>query len=273
MRSQFTERDTESFYDAEDALYRSFWDREGSLHWGWFEDRTGDNFLEACANLNRIMAEKAGLSPQSRLLDLGCGNGNSAVWLSRTHGCRVTGVDLSGVRIDNAQAALPNLEPELRQRLEFHKASATDLPFADERFTHVWSQATIYHVHDKEKALREAYRVLETGGTFIFDDLTKPRPDISQQAQIHVYDRLLFDTDYSFDSYQQALQGIGFQVREAHDLSQHLKSSYSCLSRMARSRSESPDDKFQALATAYGHMVEAIVNGELGWAMYLCCRK
>ncbi len=31
MRNQFTERDTEAFYDAEDALYRSFWDSEGSL--------------------------------------------------------------------------------------------------------------------------------------------------------------------------------------------------------------------------------------------------
>ncbi len=31
MRNRFTERDTEAFYDAEDALYRSFWDSEGSL--------------------------------------------------------------------------------------------------------------------------------------------------------------------------------------------------------------------------------------------------
>jgi SAM-dependent methyltransferase len=81
MRSQFTEHDTETFYDAEDALYRSFWDSEGSLHWGWFDDTTGDDFLKACANLNRIMAEKAGISSQSRVLDLGCGNGNTVAWL------------------------------------------------------------------------------------------------------------------------------------------------------------------------------------------------
>ena len=75
MRNQFTEHDTETFYDAEDALYRSFWDSEGSLHWGWFDDTTGDDFLKACANLNRIMADKASISSQSRVLDLGCGNG------------------------------------------------------------------------------------------------------------------------------------------------------------------------------------------------------
>ncbi len=39
-KSKFTEAETEAFYDAEDSLYRSFWDSEGSLHWGYFENGT-----------------------------------------------------------------------------------------------------------------------------------------------------------------------------------------------------------------------------------------
>ena len=35
--SRFSERETEEYYNAEDALYRSFWDAEGSLHWGVFD--------------------------------------------------------------------------------------------------------------------------------------------------------------------------------------------------------------------------------------------
>ncbi len=86
MRNRFTERDTEAFYDAEDALYRSFWDSEGSLHWGWFDRETGDDFLKACANLNRNMAEKAKIQASSQVLDLGCGNGTTATWLAKTIG-------------------------------------------------------------------------------------------------------------------------------------------------------------------------------------------
>ena len=41
MPSRFTEQDTEAFYDAEDAIYRSFWDDQGSLHWGYFDASTG----------------------------------------------------------------------------------------------------------------------------------------------------------------------------------------------------------------------------------------
>ena len=58
MTNRFSEQDTEAFYDAEDVLYRSFWDREGSLHWGWFDEGTGNDFLAACINLNRIMLEE-----------------------------------------------------------------------------------------------------------------------------------------------------------------------------------------------------------------------
>ncbi len=84
MRNRFTEQDTEAFYDAEDALYRSFWDSEGSLHWGWFDPDTGDDFLKACANLNQNMAEKANIQVSSQVLDMGCGNGTTATWLAKT---------------------------------------------------------------------------------------------------------------------------------------------------------------------------------------------
>ena len=142
--------------------------------------------------------------------------------MGRTSGCRVTGIDLSGVRINNAIASLQGQAPDVRTRLAFEKASATDLPFDDASFSHVWGQATIYHVHDKAKALDEVYRVLSPGGVLVFDDLTKPRPDISDDARRYVYDRLLFDTDFSFSGYQEALRGTGFDVVEAHDISHHL---------------------------------------------------
>ena len=289
LSSRFSERDTEEYYDAEDDLYRSFWDAEGSLHWGVFDGRGGNaavgagavsgdgaevrsRFMAACSRLNEIMLANAGIDGAARVLDLGCGNGNTATWLCRTTGASVTGIDLSGVRIDNAIAALANV-PELAERLAFEKASATDLPFADGAFTHIWSQATIYHIPDKAQTLQEAYRVLQPGGIMVFDDLTKPKPDISDEARAFVYDRLLFDTDYSFYSYQDALRQAGFRVLEARDLSAHLARSYGCLSEMAASGTD-PErrERFAALADAYRKMVNAVRNDELGWAQYLCVK-
>ena len=270
MPSRFTELETEEYYDAEDAIYRSFWDNEGSLHWGFFDDSTGRDFLKACANLNEIMVRQAAIDRESRVLDLGCGNGNTATWLCKTCRCRVTGVDLSGVRIVNAKESLSAQPKEIQERLAFEKASATDLPYEDQTFSHVWSQATIYHIHDKESALREAYRVLRTEGILVFDDLTKPTPDISQAAKTYVYDRLLFDTDFSFDSYQAALKDTGFRILEAVDLSQHLRTSYQCLAEIALADGRAEHEKYQNLSSAYLQTVQAVDRGELGWGLYVC---
>lgn len=216
------------------------------------------------------MAEKAAIGPSSKVLDLGCGNGLTATWLSRSHGCQVVGIDLSGIRIRNAREALARQPKEVTQRLRFKRASATSLPFEDETFTHVWSQATIYHIHDKEKALSEAYRVLAKGGTFVFDDLLKPNPNISDMARTYVYERLLFDTDFSLGSYQQALEATGFAVLESHDLSQHLKQSYEYLAGITREKSGEHQEKYRSLSFAYGQMIRAVERGELGWGMYVC---
>lgn len=276
---RFSEAETEEYYDAEDVIYRSIWDADGSVHWGVFDgDANGnsirDEFLAAGIRLNQLMMEYGEIGEGSRVIDVGCGNGNAAIWLCRNSGAHVTGVDLSGVRIENAVASLEGV-PELSGRLAFEKASATELPFADNTFTHFWSQATIYHVPDKVKVLEEAYRVLQPGGMMIFDDLTKPKAKVSEEAKVFVYDRLLFDTEFSFYSYIDRLRETGFKVIQARDLSPHLAQSYTYLSRLA-SVAEGPDgyqDRFDYLTNAYMKTVEAINNDELGWAQYLCVKQ
>ena len=276
---RFSEQETEEYYDAEDVIYRSVWDSEGTVHWGVFDGQSTGNsnireeFRAAGIRLNELMVEYAGIDADSHVLDVGCGNGTNVVWVCRNTGAKATGIDLSGVRIDNAVASLEQV-PDVADRIAFEKASATDLPFAEGTFTHVWSQATIYHVPDKVKVLEEAYRVLQPGGQFIFDDLVKPRTEISESARKFVYDRLLFDTDFSFYSYMDALTTVGFRVLQARDISSHLAQSYTYLSKLA-SIAEGPEgyqDRFDYLTDAYMKTVDAINNHELGWAQYLCIK-
>jgi ubiquinone/menaquinone biosynthesis C-methylase UbiE len=270
MSSRFTEQETESYYDSEDAIYRSFWDEDGSVHWGVFDDSTGDDFLKACANLNDMMAEKGRIDSNARVLDVGCGNGTTAIWLSSDQNCHVTGVDLSGVRVQNAKDKRSELDRPAQEKLAFEKASATELPFEDGTFSHLWSQATIYHVPDKESALSEAYRVLEEGGIMVFDDLTKPQPNISPSAQEFVYDRLLYDTPYSFESYLDTLKAHGFKIIEAHDLSSHLKNSYLRLAERTPKADADHAEHYGWLSNAYQETAKAVDNKELGWGLFIC---
>ena len=109
---RFSEQETEEYYDAEDVIYRSIWDADGSVHWGVFDgepkgqDHIREEFLSAGIRLNELMVEYSGIDTTSHVLDVGCGNGTNVIWVSRNTGAKATGIDLSGVRIANAVASM-----------------------------------------------------------------------------------------------------------------------------------------------------------------------
>jgi len=206
------------------------------------------------------MAGTVQIDSDSVVLDLGCGNGTTAVWLAKRYGCVVHGIDLSEVRIANAIERSKE-HPDLD--LRFEKASATRLPFEDGSFTHVWSQATLYHVHDLENALKEIWRVLKDPGTFLFDDLVQPIEDVSPRSRKVVYDRLMFDGAFSHRAYQDKLGELGFLVLRNMDLSPHLSRSYHILGTEIKER-------YPELSQTYEGMCQAIDSDELGWSFFLC---
>lgn len=272
MVSKFSEEDTEKFYDSKDEIYRSFWDEKGSLHWGYFSTKK-ETYLDASNNLTDIMAKKAKIKSSSSVLDIGCGNGAVDIYLAKKFGCKIIGIDLSGVRISNALKNLENESVEIKNKTRFKKASATNLPFKDEEFSHVFIQATIYHVHDKIKALKEVCRVLKGGGMFVIDDLTKPKKEISRESQKHVYDRLLYDTDFSFESYKETLKDLGFTILYSEDISPHLKRSYEELIKILKEKIKertSFEEKYKKLITSYEFMIKAVDKKELGWGLFIC---
>ncbi|MDF5729293.1 MAG: methyltransferase domain-containing protein, partial [Rhizonema sp. PD38] len=262
-QDQFTEADTEAFSDNKYSIYKSFWDLEGSLHWGYFENLTevsAENFISACKRWNQYMLSLSGITQQSRILDLGCGNGNTAIWIAQQTGCEVIGVDISRVHIENAKSKAREY-PSLH--LEFQKASATNLPFDSGSFTHVWSQAALYQVHERPQALREIHRVLKERGTFLFDDLVTPTQEINEETRKYVYERLLFEPIFSLKSYKDFLTQLGFMVLAAKDLSLHLHKSYELLSQLAL-------PQYPDLSAAYEKMCTAIKALQVGWSFYLC---
>lgn len=273
----FTEKDTEEFYDKEDEIYQSFWDDKGSLHWGLFE-KDNDMYIEASENLTKYMINLSRIDNSSEVLDLGCGNGEVSIQLVKKCNCNVRGIDLSNVRIQNAISKLKTEPEDIQEKIVFQKATATKLPFEDYTFSHVWSQATIYHVHDKEKSLKEIYRVLKRDGIFIFDDLLKPKKDISKNSEKYIYERLLFDTPFNFLSYKKFLEKIGFVVIESKDISNHLLKSYKLLKKIIEKKlSDSSNKKhkikYEELNYSYEKMISALNNNELGWGIYLCKKK
>jgi ubiquinone/menaquinone biosynthesis C-methylase UbiE len=112
-----------------------------------------------------------------RLLDVGCGNASLTVKVAREFPeAKVYGVDYWGADWSySKQQCERNAQLEgVGERIVFDKQSATSLTFPDGDFDVVVSCLTFHEVNDapdKLTALREALRVLRSGGQFVFLDL------------------------------------------------------------------------------------------------------
>lgn len=105
-----------------------------------------------------------------RVLDIGAGLAGAARMLAHSPGCRVDCVELSPDYCTGAE--LLNRLTGLDDRIAVHKASALDLPFADDTFDAVWMQNVGMNIADKRKLYAEVYRVLKPGGRFAFQEMT-----------------------------------------------------------------------------------------------------
>ncbi len=264
MKQQFTEADTEVYYDTVESQYKIPWNPDGSKHWGYFEDLDAPNdeqvLMAACDRLNQYMLSESNIDADARTLDLGCGNGNTAIYLAQETNCAVVGLDISKNHIQTAQTKAQDF-PSLR--LNFHKGSATNLPFGDESFSHVWSQGTLLHIHPRETALQEIYRVLNPGGIFLFEDLVVTVPQISEDTSQYVYQRLHVTELFSPQTYQSFLKQIGFEIIKVEDLSWHMKKTYDIQAKRVK-------DSDPKRCLAYQKTSDAVVAGEIGWWFYLC---
>jgi SAM-dependent methyltransferase len=110
-------------------------------------------------------------------LDIGCGNAPLTIRLAQKYPqASLIGIDYWGASWEyskteceqNAQLA------GVGERVNFQKASASALPFEDESFDAAVSNLTFHEVSDapdKRQVIREALRVVKTGGKFSFQDL------------------------------------------------------------------------------------------------------
>lgn len=108
-----------------------------------------------------------------RVLDLGCGAGEAAVWFAK-HGADVVASDLSGAFLDLVKrvAALHGT------RVETHKADADHIDLPDASFDVVYAGNLLHHV-DIDQALDRIHRLLKPGGVALTWDPLAHNPIIN----------------------------------------------------------------------------------------------
>lgn len=108
-----------------------------------------------------LVADLASVSSSDRVVDIGCGPGNS-VRAAASRGACVIGVDPARVMLGVAR-----LMTRDRAKIRWVQGTAENLPLAEHSATVVWSVATVHHWADVAAGLGEVRRVLSPGGRFL----------------------------------------------------------------------------------------------------------
>ncbi|RUU59992.1 class I SAM-dependent methyltransferase [Mesorhizobium sp. M2C.T.Ca.TU.009.01.2.1] len=121
--------------------------------------------LAATAELANLAVITAGMS----VLDVGSGVGGPARFLAETHGCEVTGVDLSEPFVEAARYLTARTGQD--DKVSFETGSALALPFEDGMFDAALLQHVAMNIADRPLLYREIRRVLKPGGKFATFDV------------------------------------------------------------------------------------------------------
>jgi SAM-dependent methyltransferase len=131
----------------------------------------GDSFHPGGLALTRRLGEKLSLKPGMRVLDVASGKGESAIFLAKTFGCEVVGVDYSSVNV--GQATVRAGEAKVGDLVTFHTGDAEKIPFPDASFDAVICECAFCTFPDKRTAASEFVRLLKPGGQVALSDLTR----------------------------------------------------------------------------------------------------
>lgn len=219
--------DVARYYDQVQWLYDLGWSPGGthSLHYGlWWDDTR--SLAEAVRNGDRFIADKLAVQRSDHVLDMGCGVGGTSVFLAKTYGCRVTGITISRVQIDEATAHAKR--SGVSELVRFELMDYTRMTFPEASFTKAFTQETANHALDKRTLLEEARRVLVPGGRYASLDAFQRR-DARPGDEATRLERVLSGWPggalVSHERYVALAKDVGLDVIESGDLTERTNPS------------------------------------------------
>ena len=136
-------------------------------HSGWHAKASAYDALAGQVTKQAIdeLLDAAGVAARMRLLDVACGPGYGA-GAAAARGAKAVGVDFAEDMVGEAIKNFPSAE--------FQVGDGENLPFEDSSFDAVVCPFGLLHMPEPEMAVREAFRVLRSGGRYAFSVWTTP---------------------------------------------------------------------------------------------------
>ncbi len=178
------------------------------------------------------------LTSEDHVLEVASGSGGPALYLARTTGCRVTGIDANEIGVATASQMAADTAAHLgaRERVQFKVANADSaLPFANDSFDGLLCIDSMNHFPNRLDVFREWQRVLRPGRRALFTDpvvITGPvtNDELALRSSIGLFlfvppginERLIEEAGLQLIHHEDVtdnaalISGRWFQARQAH---------------------------------------------------------
>lgn len=170
------------YYDNTWLDYRLLWlnKKDRAIHFGYYETLM-ENHSEALEKMNKVMADRANIISSDTVLDAGCGQGGSSLWMAKNIGCKTIGITLVPHQVETArkEASLRGLS----QKSTFFLRDYTETGFEPSTFDVVWACESLCHAQEKIRFYQEAIRLLKPGGRLVVAEYIRKARNFDPQDE------------------------------------------------------------------------------------------
>ncbi|MGH9869563.1 MAG: methyltransferase domain-containing protein [Candidatus Polarisedimenticolia bacterium] len=266
--------DVRDHYDRLSGVYALLWGEH--IHHGYWDGGENDaptlRFVEHLASFAEI--ERG-----SRVLDVGCGVGGSALWLARTLDCRVEGITISPIQALTAwgRAQRDGLGGKISVRVQ--DARTWDAPQAG--FDVLWIVEASEHFDDRKETLARLARTLRPQGRLALGALLAGgAPTTPEQERLlgRILDGMLFPSLGTAEDYAGWLDAAGFADIQMEDASLNVSRTWEPLHALAAGAAWSGllgacDKRVRAFVDACSCMLPAYGCGALRFGIFTARRR
>ncbi|MEO1445436.1 MAG: methyltransferase domain-containing protein [Cyanobacteria bacterium J06635_11] len=240
MATTLTER-IQQFYDESSPLWERTWGEH--MHHGYYghSGHHRKDRRQAQIDLIEELLKWARVSEAHTILDVGCGIGGSTLYLAEKYQAQAVGITLSPVQAKRAEERAGEKGIDLHTwetfpdvgapAVTFQVTDALATPFPDNSFDFIWSMESGEHMPDKQAFLKECYRLLKPGGTFLMatwchrpiDNLAGPLT-LNEEAHLEQLYKL-YHLPYvvSLKTYNELATSVGFRELGSADWSAQVE--------------------------------------------------
>lgn len=232
-----TQQDIKNYYNQTQFDYSFIWNwrlkTTPALHFGYYDEKATKH-EQAIFRVNEVLADWANVTAGTKVLDAGCGLGNTSMWLAQHRKADVTGITLVQKQVDTAYALA---KKQNITGVNFQVADYLHTPFNNDTFDVVWACESLCHAPDKSLFYKEAFRVLKPGGRLVIAENLRPERPMSADKEKFLHDIFdawaIPDLD-TLEEHQQHAVNAGFTGFEHKDVTKNVWVSYKNLRKIVK---------------------------------------